>query len=125
MQSYTAVYEIVISSPGINRAMVKRTLELVRNRQLNGVNVKVLTLPYETYPESRIEITKELITELKQSGIDVRLKSDLHEHFAVIDRNIVWYGSINLLSKAKEEDSLMRVPSSEIADELLEIGFTR
>lgn len=63
--------------------------------------------------------------ELKQSGIDVRLKSDLHEHFAVIDMNIVWYGSVNLLSKAREEDNLMRIQSLEIADELLEIGFIR
>ena len=33
----------------------------------------------------------------------------MHEHFAVIDRKIVWYGSVNLLSNAREEDNLMRV----------------
>lgn len=47
----------------------------------------------------------------------------MHEHFAVIDREIVWYGSVNLLSNTKEEDGLMRVKSKEIAQELLEIGF--
>ena len=47
----------------------------------------------------------------------------MHEHFAVIDREIVWYGSVNLLSNVKEEDGLMRVKSREIAQELLEIGF--
>lgn len=47
----------------------------------------------------------------------------MHEHFAVIDKKIVWYGSVNLLSNAKEEDNLMRVKSKEIAQELLEIGF--
>ena len=39
----------------------------------------------------------------------------MHEHFALIDREIVWYGSVNLLSNAKEEDGLMRVKSREIA----------
>ncbi len=48
----------------------------------------------------------------------------LHRDFAVIDKKIVWYGSVNLLSNAKEEDNLMRVKSKEIAQELLEIGFT-
>ena len=47
----------------------------------------------------------------------------MHEHFAVIDREIVWYGSVNLLSNAKEEDNLMRVKSREIGQELLEISF--
>ncbi|HJB45485.1 MAG TPA: hypothetical protein H9713_02085, partial [Candidatus Mediterraneibacter surreyensis] len=50
-------------------------------------------------------------------------KPGMHEHFAVIDKKIVWYGSVNLLSNAKEEDNLMRVKSKEIAQELLEIGF--
>lgn len=45
----------------------------------------------------------------------------LHRDFAVIDKKIVWYGSVNLLSNAKEEDNLMRVKSKEIAQELLEI----
>ncbi|MDR1700051.1 MAG: phospholipase D-like domain-containing protein [Lachnoclostridium sp.] len=134
MESYLAVYEkdlqqadkeIVISSPGINKVMVKWTLDKVRKRQMDGVEVRVLTLPYENYPESRIEITKALVAELRQAGIDVMMKWGLHEHFAVIDRRIVWYGSLNLLSRAKEQDNLMRVQSEEIADELLEMSFMK
>lgn len=49
MESYQTVYEkdpqqankeIVISSPGINKTMVKRTLELVEIRQTTGVMIK-------------------------------------------------------------------------------------
>ncbi len=47
----------------------------------------------------------------------------LHEHFAVIDKEVVWYGSMNMLSREKADDNLIRVKSKEIADELLEIGF--
>lgn len=36
---------------------------------------------------------------------------------------MVWYGSLNLLSKGKEQDNLMRVQSPEIASELLELEF--
>ena len=41
----------------------------------------------------------------------------------MIDNGIVWYGSVNLLSKEDAEDNIMRVRSREIAAELLEIGF--
>ena len=41
----------------------------------------------------------------------------------MIDNEIVWYGSVNLLSKEDVEDNLMRVCSKEIAAELLEMGL--
>ena len=47
----------------------------------------------------------------------------MHEHFAIIDGQIVWYGSMNLLSRAKADDNLMRVESKDAAQELLEITF--
>ena len=82
-----------------------------------------MTLPADGYPKERIEKTKELLTELTEVGVAVMEKPGRHEHFAVIDREIVWYGSVNLLSNAKEEDNLMRVKSKEIAQELMESGF--
>lgn len=135
-ESYQTVYEkdlqqankeIVISSPGINRAMVKRTLALVKMRQMSGVKVSVSTLPAEYYPEHLIAVTGQLINELIQSGVSVHLIAEMHEHFAIIDQEIVWYGSLNLLSRGKAQDNLMRVQSFEIASELLEnwISMTR
>ena len=47
----------------------------------------------------------------------------MHEHYAIIDEEIVWYGSMNLLSGEKEDDNLMRVVSKEIAQEIMEITF--
>lgn len=49
----------------------------------------------------------------------------MHEHYAVIDEEIVWYGSMNLLSGEKEDDNLMRVLSKDIAQELMEISFQK
>lgn len=115
--------EIVISSPGINERGVQRNIKTLGERHDAGVKITLLTLPGDGYPKERIEKTKELIAELMGLGVTVQEKSGMHEHFAVIDREIVWYGSVNLLSNAKEEDNLMRVKSKEIAQELLEIGF--
>ena len=37
----------------------------------------------------------------------------------MIDETIVWYGSMNLLSRDDVEDNIMRLESREIAEELL------
>lgn len=120
---YQANSEIVISSPGINSAKIRQFIYTVSKKQAHGVKVSVITIPSEEYPEDRIEPTKKLIDELSGAGIYVKVTSGIHEHFAVIDKEIVWYGSMNMLSRAKEDDNLMRVNSKEIADELLKIGF--
>ena len=115
--------EIVISSPGVGARSIRRILKDLGERHDLGVKITLLTLPADSYPKERIEKTKELLAELTELGVTVIEKQGMHEHFSVIDREIVWYGSVNLLSNAKEEDNLMRVKSKEIAQELLEIGF--
>ena len=50
-------------------------------------------------------------------------KPIMHEHYAIIDGEIVWYGSMNLLSGEKVDDNLMRVVNREIEQELMEITF--
>ena len=116
--------EIVISSPGLNKNKVNRFCELVKEKQTRGLKVSVITLSANVYPESRIEINKRLISKLIENGICVEFGDNMHEHFAVIDKNIVWYGSVNLLSREREDDNIMRVVSVEIAEELMEIGFS-
>ena len=65
----------------------------------------------------------ELMERLRKAGFEIRLVEDTCEHYAIIDQEIVWYGSMNLLSKEDAEDNLMRVCSKEIAVELLEMTF--
>lgn len=50
-------------------------------------------------------------------------KPIMHEYYAIIDGEIVWYGSMNLLSGEKVDDNLMRVVSREIEQELMKITF--
>ncbi|MEF9917507.1 MAG: DEAD/DEAH box helicase family protein [Lachnospiraceae bacterium] len=131
-ESYSKTYEkdlleanknIIISSPGINEKKVKRIISLLQQKQEAGVRATVITLKPESYPEKRVEKTRELINQLVEVGIKVRQEPIMHEHYAIIDGEIVWYGSMNLLSGEKEDDNLMRVVSKEIAQEIMEIAF--
>ncbi len=131
-KSYQEVYlkdlkesnkNVIISSPGINERKVKQLIALIQKRQEAGISVKVLTLSPESYPEKRIVKTRELVEQLTDAGIKVIGRSTMHEHYAIIDEEIVWYGSMNLLSGEKENDNLMRVLSKDVAQELMEITF--
>ena len=114
--------EIVIASPGLVRTKVERMMSLVKPRQEAGVVVTVITLQ----PENRgFEDTIELhilIDEMKKNGIFVRITEEESEHYAVIDRKLVWHGGMNLLGRADAWDNLIRVDSTQAAAELLEMA---
>ena len=132
IDSYEKVYakdlleankEIFISSPGLNYAKVDAFVKLIKHRQEDGVKLTVITLNPEGYTEAKIKDTNRLVERLKNCGIRIKLQEYMHEHFAIIDDEIVWYGSMNLLSRAKVDDNLMRVKSKDVAQELLEMTF--
>jgi len=131
-ESYIEVYkkdlesankEIIISSPGINKNKIETMTDIWRNVQERGTKVIVLTLSPEKYPKERIKATTQLIQTMKNNGVLVEIRQQMHEHYAIIDREVVWYGSMNLLSREREDDNLMRIRNAEMAGELLEMDF--
>ncbi len=114
---------VVISSPRLNTQKVNRIISEFGKRQETGIRATIVTWHPDAYKYGRDDVRMELIERLRKAGFEVRLAEESCEHFAVIDREIVWYGSVNLLSKEDAEDNLMRVCSKDIAEELLEITF--
>jgi hypothetical protein len=62
---------------------------------------------------------------MRESGIQVIVKEDVIEHFAIIDDELVWHGGMNLLGKEDVWDNLMRIRSDQVAAELLEIALQK
>jgi hypothetical protein len=56
---------------------------------------------------------------LMSKDISVVYKSNIHQKFAIMDQKIVWYGSVNLLNCGNAQESMMRIESSNIANELV------
>lgn len=82
------------------------------------VKITVMTRPVGAFKESKKLSLERTFAVLKDAGIEVLFRSNIHQKFAVIDRKIAWYGSINLLSFGYSEESIMRLVSSSIAYEL-------
>ncbi len=115
--------EVIISSPRLNNEKVNRIIKELSQRQENGVKVTIVTWHPDAYKYGRDDVRMELMERMRKAGFAIQLVWEDCEHYAVMDREIVWYGSMNLLSKEDAEDNLMRVSSKMIAAELLEMTF--
>lgn len=115
--------EIIISSPQMNRKKVYKLISLLWERQEAGVKVTIVTWHPDYYKYGKSEVRMELLEKLRNAGFVIQLMEEACEHFALVDREIVWYGSMNFLSKEDMEDNLMRVVSKEIAAEIMEMTF--
>jgi superfamily II DNA or RNA helicase len=111
--------EILIVSPFIRK---RRTTQMINHLKIalgKKIRVIVVTRPLEDFkPKERSTLLRSLAL-LKNTGIRVSFKSNIHQKFAVIDQKTLWYGSINLLSYGNAQESIMRIESPNIANELI------
>lgn len=114
---------IIISSPTISGQKVNELINLLKDKQINRVEITIVTWNPDSYNFGDASFWMQLHEEMRQAGFYMKIVEDSCEHFAIIDQEIVWYGNINILAKAKLDDSMMRVQSKEIANELMEITF--
>ena len=112
-----------ISSPVISGSKVYELIHLLKDKQVNGIDVTIVTWEPDSYGFGDAGFWMQLHEEIRQAGFYIKTVVDSCEHFSIIDQNIVWYGNINILGNAKFEDSMMRLESKEIAAELMEITF--
>lgn len=132
MDNYAEIYkqdllcannEIIISSPAISNRKVDELVILLKEKQEAGIKIKIVTWKPDMYGYGDSEYWMELQERMRSNGFEMNLVEDYCQHYCIIDREVVWYGSMNFLGKEDSEDNLMRVCSKDIATELLELTF--
>ena len=99
---------IVVSSPKLYR--VERNVLVNQLSELVHIGIEVLI----------ITTTNTLETEyLLQRGLSVRILPEVKLCTTIIDKDIVWYGAINALGYATEEDNVIKVVDDKLANELM------
>ena len=114
---------IIISSPVISGPKVYDLINLLKEKQMSGVQITIVTWAPDSYRFGDAAYWMQLHEDMRQAGFYIKTVEESCERFAVIDQEVVWYGNINLLAKDKVDDSIMRILSKEIASELMEITF--
>lgn len=120
-----AAREVVISSPGLGKQKIHHLKSLLKERQTAGVKVTIMTWKMDFEKYGKPDYRASLIEEMQLAGFRVVVSENVQDRFAVIDDEIVWYGSMDLLGKEDAEDILMRIESKEAAEEVLAIAVSR
>lgn len=116
-----AKHEIVIVSPFMRKNRVTQLCKKLHPIVTSGVRVRVVTRPVENFQEEKSRVAVEQAAALlAQNKIEITYKPDFHQKFTVIDNRIIWYGSVNFLSFGTNEESIMRLDTRPIAEQLLE-----
>jgi len=114
-----AVKEIVIVSPFVRKRRTQQMMQHLNVAIGRHVHVTVVTRPKKDFPEKDHIAMQRTLDLLAENGVSVVFKTNIHQKFAVTDQRVVWYGSINLLSYGSARESIMRIESSNIANELM------
>jgi len=111
--------EILIVSPFIRKRRTHQMIQYLKISTGKNIRVLVVTRPKEDFTPKDHAALQRSLNLLTSNGVGVVFKTNIHQKFAVMDQKIVWYGSINLLSYGSAQESIMRIESSNIANELM------
>lgn len=117
-----AARSIIIVSPFLQQGRVKRLLPLLRDAVLCGVKVMIYTVNESEADEARRVETATTVELLKEANVDVVLRKELAQRYAVIDGSIVWYGSVDLLAFGRKDADVLRFENADIAGDLLALN---
>jgi len=114
-----ATEEIIIESPFITSYRMRMLWPSLRRAYSKGIKVYIITRDpidhsdgYELQSESEIEALEAL-------GIQVLLcTGNHHRKLAIIDRNILWEGSLNILSQTRSREIMRRLDGGGFAVEM-------
>jgi len=109
---------IIISAPFIQKRKFESIKELLYRKYSEGIRVVVCIKEIEEYNErTKINMHK-IYSELENNGINVIQIEGLNYKFAIFDNEIVWYGGVELLAGNRSTDSVIRIISGALSNEL-------
>lgn len=112
--------EIIIESPFITIERVSYFLQIFKKLIKRGIKVCVYTRIIEEQSEEMQYQAEKGIDILEEIGVFVAPANGfMHRKLAVIDKNIVWEGSLNILSQRNSKEVMRRIADSKQAVNML------
>lgn len=100
---------VVVSCPKVKIGRHSQIADRLVDLMANGIEIVLYT------KEENDDVIR-----LQHQGISVIYNDHLSLHAAIIDKSIIWYGSVNILGYRSLEDNLIRFRNPEIASNLLD-----
>lgn len=113
--------EVIIESPFITSERMKSLWPTLRRLVARGVNIYVMTRDPREHSSGYDEQAEVEIQSMEIEGIQVLLcTGNHHRKLAIIDREILWEGSLNILSQAKSRELMRRLEGGGFAVDLFQ-----
>lgn len=118
--------EVVIESPFISPKRLNYLLPIFQRLIRRRVRVVVNTKPPEEQDSEYIWQAQEYIGQLQKLGVEVLITGGHHRKLAIIDRQILYEGSLNILSQNESCEIMRRIDSEHLARQMFSfIGISR
>jgi len=101
---------IVISSPKLYRTEQNPLVTLLKEFAQQGIEILITTAA-----------ENEQTAFIQSKGLSVKVKPKLSLYTTIIDKEVVWYGSINTLGYASKDDNMIKVTDIYLANELIKM----
>ena len=111
--------EVIIESPYITSKRAKMLIPIFRNLLQKGVKIYVMTRDPKEHDENMEYQSEDTIRTFEVMGIQVLLcTGNHHRKLAILDRKIIWEGSLNILSYNHSQEIMRRIDGKEIANQM-------
>lgn len=111
---------IYIESPFITRKRMGMLLTILRQARERGTQITVNTRPPSEHDGKYISRAYESVQDMQSIGITVLYTVRHHRKIAIIDDEILWEGSLNILSQSDSCELMRRSVSSSLVRQMKE-----
>lgn len=110
---------VVIESPFITMRRLNALMPILQGLRAKGVSIVVNTKPLEEHEQPLYEQAISAIAVMQDIGITVLMTVGHHRKLAIIDDDILWEGSLNILSQNDSCEFMRRMRSPVLTEQMM------
>lgn len=112
--------EVIIESPYITTYRMEKLYPLFEELLTKGIKIHIITRdPIDHDENIRHQATNEILYSMGLGINIILLRGYHHRKLAVIDRSVLWEGSLNILSYSSSLEVMRRIEGNKFASEMI------
>src|SRR6195256_3596263 len=115
--------EVIIESPFITGKRIASLLSIFSKMRSRGVKITINTRPTAMHELPFDYQAERAIEDLQAIGVKVLITGGHHRKLAIMDRRVLYEGSLNILSQNDSCEIMRRIDSKQLAQQM--IGYIK
>lgn len=113
--------EVIIESPYITTKRMKMFMPIFKKLIEKGVKIYIMTRDPKEHSESMEIQSESAINQCEVMGVQVFIcTGNHHRKLAILDREVLWEGSLNILSQTKSREIMRRIEDKKLANQMFD-----